>query len=428
MRVWISIIVLITATLLLALDVEPVPTWFYVFAWYPVLVVADDFAARRTQRTALLASPALVLSMMGWSVVVWLLYEAANLRLAHWYYVFLPQSQVWRWLGITMSFATVVPAVVLSQRVLEGLGIGRRWISSPVTIRPRDLIGSALLGSLMVILPLARPDLLAPLIWGAGLLLSEPLTYRLSPRNSLFRDIETGRWTRVGQLMVGGMCIGIIWETLNYFARGKWIYTVPFLENLKAFEMPPVGFLGFPIFALSAWSLYHALCGAGVAVTARGDNRIVRKRMPLAVGAAVMFCFSVLSGMERRTISSTVPTLADLPMMSEDLLAGLRTSGIRNPFDLAGTDSAALADQLGTSPDLAVALHQSASLAILRGIGSAYATRLLSLEVDSVCKLASMDPQSLWSAFHRGAASRSFRPTLPEIRVWTRSARRDCSS
>ena len=49
---------------------------------------------------------------------------------------------------------------------------------------------------------------------------------------------------------MGGAAIGFIWELLNINARAKWIYTVPFLEDARFFEMPLPGFFGFPPFAV----------------------------------------------------------------------------------------------------------------------------------------------------------------------------------
>jgi hypothetical protein len=36
---------------------------------------------------------------------------------------------------------------------------------------------------------------------------------------------------------------------------------VPYLGTLKVFEMPVLGYLGFPTFALECYAMYHALAG-----------------------------------------------------------------------------------------------------------------------------------------------------------------------
>ena len=58
-----------------------------------------------------------------------------------------------------------------------------------------------------------------------------------------------------GQVCAGGAC-GLLWEFWNYWAATKWTYTVPYLGGVKLFEMPVLGFLGFPPFAVECWAMY----------------------------------------------------------------------------------------------------------------------------------------------------------------------------
>ena len=96
---------------------------------------------------------------------------------------------------------------------------------------------------------MALPLYCFPLIWAFGFLLPLPLVAR-RVRSSLLGDLEAGSAGRLMRILIAGMICGLIWEFLYHFARTRWIYTVPFLEDLKLFEMPPLGFLGFPPFAL----------------------------------------------------------------------------------------------------------------------------------------------------------------------------------
>src|SRR3989441_8145097 len=102
-----------------------VPTWLYVFAWYPTLLILDQVVVLRGGES-LLAEPRALATMLWWSAVIWFLFEAINVRLQDWYYVFLPANPVERWVGITLSLATVVPAVLLPERLLDRLGRGAR--------------------------------------------------------------------------------------------------------------------------------------------------------------------------------------------------------------------------------------------------------------------------------------------------------------
>src|SRR5207245_10435781 len=139
------------------------------------------------------------------------------------YYVFLPAPRAERGLGITLSLATVVPAVLLPARLLECLGVGRRLSARPVRVGPADLRVSLALGCAALALTLVFPSVLHPLTWGAVWLIAEPLLYRRDPDRSLFGDVARGEWGRIVRLMAAGPVAGALWGTFNRLARGKWI-------------------------------------------------------------------------------------------------------------------------------------------------------------------------------------------------------------
>lgn len=445
-------LVLITAAwVLLVLQVDPVPTWFYVFVWYPTLVLLDNLASRMGRKPRLLRDGRLIVSLFGWSAVIWLVFEAVNFRLQNWYYVFLPRAGPERWAGILLSFATVVPAIVLMERLLRARGVAASWRTPPLSASRFDVHVALGLGGASAALALGWPRIFFTLVWGAAWLLADAIVYRLDPPSSLMRDLTRGDWGRAGRLMLGGLLVGLLWETYNYWARGKWIYTVPWLETTKLFEMPPFGFLGFPFFALEAWSMYHALCALRVAVplamggrreaasgkrkaapkretgTGKEHGGLQTRRVGIAVLVAAVFVVATLWGMERLTISSTVPRLADLPGITGEQATTLRERGIRTPFALAARDETWLA-MPGENPEDWRPAIESARITVLRGIGHRHAGTLAALGIDSVCGLARSDPAVLWTQVRSLQPIPTRRPTPAEVRVWVRAASRRCTS
>jgi uncharacterized protein DUF4332 len=394
--------VLVTAVILARLEVPPVPTWFYVCAWYPTLVILDALVAR-LGGVSLLARPRELAAMLWWSAVIWFLFEALNFRLKDWYYVFLPDGRAERWLGISISLATVVPAVLLPARLLERYGVGGTLLRRPVGVRPRDLRLALALGCAMLGLTLVFPSLFHPLTWGAVWLIAEPLLYQSDPERSLFGDLARGEWGRIVRLMAAGLIAGALWETFNHLARGKWIYTVPFLEGVKLFEMPPLGFLGFPFFALEVWSLYHVLAP---------------RTRPATLAPSVAFAVLVLVGMDHWTVSSTTPRVAELPLMTAEARGRLERAGLTDAFRLARLSSDEIGRRAGLEPDEAASVREAARLSTLRGIGTRHAAALMAGGIRTVADLAAASPEAVWSTARRGP-----RPTLPEVRVWVRAAR-----
>ena len=82
---------------------------------------------------------------------------------------------------------------------------------------------------------------------------------------SITGDLARGDWRRLWSLLASGLLCGVLWEFWNYWALSKWTYTVPYFGNVRLFEMPVLGFLGFPPFAVECWAIYifcRSLLGA----------------------------------------------------------------------------------------------------------------------------------------------------------------------
>src|SRR5216110_3107090 len=159
-RLATAAVVLIAAVALLHYDVPPVPTWFYVLAWYPTLVVFDQVVVLLGGES-LLARPPELAAMLWWSAVIWFLFEAINFRLQNWYYV-----------------------VLLPERVLDRLGVWHDLRARPVPIAPAHLRAAWWAGWAVLTLVLAVPRYLFPLTWVAVWLVAEPLLYRGDPERS----------------------------------------------------------------------------------------------------------------------------------------------------------------------------------------------------------------------------------------------------
>jgi hypothetical protein len=417
------------STALLLDGVEPFATWYYNFAWYPVLLMGDGVAALtggagrgRRGEFLLLGRKGFLISVLAWSVVVWLFYELFNFRLQNWYYINVPADRLGYWSGTIIAFATVLPAVFVSEAILAGLGVAEklRWKQFTVTRSLLNIMRAA--GVLMLALVLAWPRYFFPLVWGATMLLVEPENYRKSPDHSLLGDLEKGQPGRLLRLLLGGAAIGFIWELLNINARAKWIYTVPFLEDARFFEMPLPGFFGFPPFAVECFILWQAIVLHGLAVPRMGITYRARKRKRIgAVGAAVAFSAIVLIGMEFLTVDSRKPTFEHF----SELPAGeLRAHGY-DMFKLANASPAYIAEVGQTTEPTAQAWIETARLATLRGIGPDNVKALRELGIHSVAALALAD----WRVLDEQLEDHTGREIVDaRVRVWIRGARRATGS
>lgn len=403
--------------------VEPVATWLYQFAWYPTIALMAALVASREGRDPFSARPLHAVSLFAWSAVFWFFFELLNWRLRDWYYVNVPADRMARWIGISLAFATVLPAIFLSARVLQSWGVLVSVRSAPLKVTRAGLRLSALTGVVFLVLPLVWPKWFFPLVWGATTLLAEPALYLRERRWSLLGDLERGEMGRILRLLVGGAAIGLLWESFNFMARSRWIYTVPGLDRLKVFEMPLLGFLGFPVFALECWSVFHLLACFGISTPEQFSARPVRVRRKVGTAAAgVAFAVVVLTGMERFTISSTTPRLAAVPGLPASVAFQLQAQG-ETPFELARETASDVARRTGASVREALPWIEAARLVTLRGIGTVNAARLARLGITDLAALARQDPDSLAASLRAlNGSDRSPRVTAAETRVWVSAA------
>lgn len=401
--------------------VEPFATWFYQFAWLSVLLVMEGAiallgAAGRKGEFLLIDRPRHLASLLAWSAVVWIFYEFLNFRLQNWYYVNVPISLPIRWASTVVAFATVLPAVFLSFTLMRGLGVAKNTRWKPFDMSER-LQWLRIAGAIMMALVLVWPKYFYPLVWGATTLLVEPWVYRKRPDRSLLHDLERGDPGRLLRLLAGGVLIGFLWESLNILARAKWIYTVPGLEDLKIFEMPMLGFLGFPPFTLECFVLWQALVVAGVAVPRDGLRHAApMSRRAWAPALAIAFCAAVMWQMDRVTFASYSPQLTAVAGANAP---ALQSAGL-DVYRLAESAPASLATQLGVQDNAAVSLIRDARLVTLRGIGTHYAELLHKVGIMSVEDLARTDPADLADRLEHVGGEKV---NAARIRIWIKGAR-----
>jgi hypothetical protein len=392
-----------------ALEVQPVATWFYPLVWWSYVAIADGVLARRG--TPPLFAPPWTrlagLALASWAF--WLLFEAVNLRIANWFYVGVPEVRPLRWLGISLSFATVLPLLLVTERLLDARVRPDAFRVRPLRLPSGGLAAVQVAGTLFLLLPLAFPRYVFPLVWGFMPLLLDPVNHRAG-RPSLLADWERGSARRFAVLLLAGLICGLMWEAWNFLAVGRWIYTVPFLDQIKLFEMPPLGFLGFPPLAV-----------AGYVFLAWVDGLWARARPGLRVAAVLLTLvagLSVLWEMDRQTVAAAVPRLGGVATLDGPARAALARHGAGTVRALAGLSDdalATLAREAGIPPGTLRSARDWARLARLKGLGNGNTARLWAVGVRDVAALARRDPAAL--AARLGAPF-----TEPRLRVWVRAA------
>ena len=413
--------------LLMYQRVEPFATFFYLFAWYGLIYSFDRAIAHREGRSLIARCGTGFLIMLLWSAAGWFFFEIVNLRLQNWYYIFVPAEPVWRYSNTILAFCTVFPGMFWIDHYLGLRGVCAGWRGKTRTYSPRWRRNVQLLGVLWAVLPMLYPTYFFPLVWGALILLLAPVNYDVD-KDSILRQWERGEYGPTARMLLAGLIAGLFWECFNFWARAKWVYTVPFFDELKLFEMPVAGFIGFPPFAVECAIFYRILVWHRLApVCGSFDARKPLRNRPGSV-AAIALAAVVMSAtthyyMDRMTVASVTPRVADLKTGDAATLARLQALDIHHLTALEGRRGLGLWQALSTSLDQGrlERLRQLTELYLHMGIGIEQGGRLVRAGIPSVEALGRLSAEQVRDRLEE--LDDTPPPPLARIKVWVRRAR-----
>ena len=276
---WIGLAVLAMSEAGMIARVEPFWTWHTAIAWTGYILLIDGIIYKERRSSWLTTHRREFFFLAAVSSPLWVIFEGYNLLIRNWHYINLPENLIVRNFGYAWAFATISPAIFLTAELIAVMRAkmvqgpsskvhGRSKVTVPArtgTIGHRPTMDSGPwtmdhvsigTGAAMLTLPLTWPSpyLAAPVFLGFIFLL-DPLNARAGDE-SLIRDLRSGRGDRLINLLTAGFICGGLWEFWNFWARAKWIYTVPIVGHIKIFEMPVLGYFGFPPFALECFTMY----------------------------------------------------------------------------------------------------------------------------------------------------------------------------
>jgi hypothetical protein len=288
---WIGLGVILGAEVALFGGVKLVGYWFTPIVWTGYILFIDAVVFTVIGRSYLTTDRAEGVGVALCSIAGWWLFEWYNaprfwrggedLLGLWWHYWGLEPSLFLRRVGYDWSFATIFPALFLTATALRR-SVVRALRVRPWTPSPALLTTAVGLGAIAVVLPLVVTAYwTVVLVWTGWVLLLEPLNYRAG-RESWLRDLGHGDASRLASLLASGLVCGLLWELWNFWALTKWTYTVPFLPDVKLFEMPVLGYAGFLPFALECRAMWVWVRGqlgwpsgpaqSGIIATARQGN------------------------------------------------------------------------------------------------------------------------------------------------------------
>jgi hypothetical protein len=242
--------------------IEPFRGYWFDLVWTGFILAADAVVWGRAGYSLIHGGGWRLVAMFALSAPFWWAFEVANWRLENWRYVgaeiFSGPAQTPL---KTLSFLFVLPALAESRDLLRSFA---RFPHPPAIPLP-SWTATALVVAGLVCVPLLYlfPDQTFPLVWLAPLAVLDAVA-ELRGRPSIIGLVRQGRAGPVVLLAVAGLGTGVLWELWNWGALPFWQYRIPYVGVIPVFEMPILGYLGYPPFILAAdafWRLFSG--GAG---------------------------------------------------------------------------------------------------------------------------------------------------------------------
>lgn len=235
-------------------------SWFEAFQphtftplWLSYIVVVNALTYRGTGTCMMRDRPLFFLSLFPFSALFWWFFEYLNRFVQNWHYMGV-QFSSWAYVVYaTLSFSTVLPAVLGTREWMGRTSIIQRGFRGAVKVRipcPRAVATGVLIISGAGLAGVGVwPDLLFPLLWVSPLLIIVSVQL-IGGDRSIMDDLAVGDWRAFAAAACAALMCGWFWEMWNYYSLAKWIYTVPFVQRFLIFEMPVLGFAGYLPFGL----------------------------------------------------------------------------------------------------------------------------------------------------------------------------------
>jgi hypothetical protein len=229
----------------------------------------------------------------------------------------------------------------------------------------------------------------------------------------------------------------MLWEFWNYWAATKWIYTVPFFDRFKIFEMTAPGFLGFIPFALECYAMtslvYLCRSRRGWEHAACSQYRERRIRPLAAAGMAVsvfLWCLAVFSAMDKTTVDSYRSFIRNLPAIGTENKQQLEACGIILVKDLLRLKSSREGQEkmvrcVSAAPKDLSAWIDTADMVMLKGMGIVNFQLLSRAGIADIRALASQEAPALHRELEKAAAPGPGPARIPDeakIRTWIAAA------
>jgi len=221
--------------------------------WFSFILVINALCHRRTGHCMMIDRTRFFLVLFPLSAAFWWFFEYLNRFVQNWSYTGVHYSSWEYFCYASLSFSTVLPAVLGTREWMAGASRIRQGVADLRHLRfpyPRMLAGAALLISGASLAGIGVwPNYLFSLLWVSPLIVILSLQ-ALTGEYTILSGITNGDWIPIITSAAAALFCGGFWEMWNFYSLARWEYSVPFVHGFQIFEMPILGYAGYLPFGL----------------------------------------------------------------------------------------------------------------------------------------------------------------------------------
>lgn len=236
----------------------PLQPHTFVPLWISYILVINGLCQRQSGSCPMLRRPLFFLLLFPLSALFWWYFEYLNRFVQNWWYSGVYYGPVRYTLYATMSFSTVLPAVLSTREWIRSMNMfrGRFHGLRPIPWSyPRSMGVTALTAAGLSLACIGLyPNTLFPLVWVSPLLVLTGLK-QLAGQHHIFTEMAVGDWRPAVSAAMAGLVCGFFWEMWNINSLAKWEYSIPFVQRFHLFEMPVLGYMGYLPFGLECMAV-----------------------------------------------------------------------------------------------------------------------------------------------------------------------------
>lgn len=236
----------------------------YTPLWLAYILFANALTFRRSGRCLMLDLPSRFLLLFPVSAAFWWSFEYLNRFVQNWQYTG-GGFEAWEYfLYATLSFSTVLPAVMSTREWLLTFSRihGNYSAFFPVRLPYPRLWGAFILCAAAASLAGLGilPNHLYALVWLSPLLILVSLQ-AIMKEATIFAPVARGDWSGLLSCALAALICGFFWEMWNYLSLAKWTYYVPLVQRFHVFEMPILGYAGYLPFGVTCGVISEMVLG-----------------------------------------------------------------------------------------------------------------------------------------------------------------------